>query len=622
MSVDTIFAENWNNDGWKNIHVNTLVAENIVYGGTGTNFTNLSYVQMNGQYQRGSVMTGGTGIFNVVAAGTGMFINMSSLVSNVGTGTFDNVNLIQLNSQFLKVSNMTGGTGAFLSMVSNMGTFSSLTSGTGIFTSITSGTGTLGTLDCPQIGNQYLKSSSITGGTGTFITLSAGTGTFSNKVFIIGTGPSISILNSVGNSNRAGVVLSGNPATGVFNIQQTNVGGGVLENFGGPISILSSTGVVTANNTLDDGSGRATFKSVLSGTGVFTNVVSGTGSFTNLIAGTGTLTNLSYTQSNGQFHNMSVMTGGTGAFQALIYNQCNGLYLRTQQMTGLIGGFSLLTATDMDCVNIECGTGEFGYLFAGTGSFTALNATTMSFGTGIFSTISAGTGIFSNIVSSPNISTSTIASPVGSDLRINPGSTGNNTIYLGHDRRDTSVLIGIASTGVNNQLVIVNGPSGTSSFGVNGWVTTTLNNTLDNGSGSASIKNIAFANTGASNNTPLDYYEEYNLVTPLNGPWTDTVNITLKITRTGRVVNISWDDTSGPTYSGTPAVISTNANVVPSRFRRSTALYSPQWVNNGGVMQPSYCTIFVGTMVWYKDTSGATFGSASGTGTGCMTYSI
>lgn len=77
-------------------------------------------------------------------------------------------------------------------------------------------------------------------------------------------------------------------------------------------------------------------------------------------------------------------------------------------------------------------------------------------------------------------------------------------------------------------------------------------------------KSITLDNSGGSI-TPLNYYEEFNFNTHLQGPWTDNPSLVTKITRVGRTVTM----TSTVICTGTfiAPSFATLVDLIPQRFR-------------------------------------------------------
>jgi hypothetical protein len=203
----------------------------------------------------------------------------------------------------------------------------------------------------------------------------------------------------------------------------------------------------------------------------------------------------------------------------------------------------------------------------------------------------------------------------GTTLRCNAitGSSGNFDSLNTTNLKSTN----ITNTTFNGTNLFATNIGCNSLTGNNGTLSTllntgnlTLNGTLINTSGNG----IQFPNAGAGSLTALTYYEEYiDSAFQLQGAWSSPANITIRITRVGKIISLTT-----PAFSHV-----SNANLtlfstigIPTRFRPLELISQfISIVDNSGINVGRFEINTSGILTLYADNGSAGFTNSGDAGT-------
>ena len=431
-----------------NVTVTSTISGATITGDTG-NFTKFTATNITG-----TTITGATGQYSVLDAGTGKFTLVSGATvtgttGQLGTLTGGTGNFVLVSGDTVKGTTITGTTGQIVNLTStsgfftyvsggnvtgDTGNFSNLTADTGSFTyltgtTISGATGNFNNLSTDTGTFTLISGTTVTGDTGNFTSITAATGTFTSslsfpsltltgdltvgKKLYVGEDALITGITTVAratgydfivNSSTSGNVITVEPS-GVVYIQDPLVipvanrasGAGYYINTG-------TTNIVGDNTTLNYSGGNGFNFEGNNANGYYGNLVVPNLISTDTITGSAaTFSNLtgSTTISGGTIYGNTItgttgqfptLTGGTGTFTLVSGTTVTGSTGSFTQATAGTGTFTLVSGT-----TVTGTTGKFANLTGGTGTFTLVTGTTVQGATGDFDTISGTSGIITTI---------------------------------------------------------------------------------------------------------------------------------------------------------------------------------------------------------------------------------
>jgi hypothetical protein len=504
----------------------------------------------------GNIFVGGSGSFTNISAQTGLFTTAVASTFTGGTGSFTNINSSNIRATNMSFGNvLTGPTGIFQNIFAGTGVFT-----TTIASTFTGGTGSFTNINTSNIrANNMSFSGVLTGPTGVFGIISAstvlgGTGSLTdlyvnNSRIHLGTnaGNISQDINTVAVGSYAGFSYQGTQSIAIGSyagytgqdIQSIAIGSsaGYTKQNINAIAIGYSAGSTNqGDNAIAIGmnagaTNQAAYSIALnatpsalnpSGTGFYVSPIESTTSTTNPLVYDTTTKEISFSRSsNFNVANSFVTRDGLGGF------------------SGGTGSFVNIFANNFYGGNFTGGSGSFRNILAPTGSFTDIStlnirANNMSFSnvltgpTGIFTTVSASTYVGNNFVGGSgsfgtiNNSGTQWTTPQ-STMRMIVNNTLDSNAWFQFQRDTTSsnandnldfVIVpntyNSISTRTSRPLVFNHANAGNVGIGltepaykldVDGTINTTINS--DN-----------------VNSIPLNRFTKYHpTVTPVNGDW-------------------------------------------------------------------------------------------------------